>query len=135
MTDHPVLVTPKTTLKEAAAKMRDIDCGILPIGTEDKLKGIITDRDIVTRAVAKGKDISKELVKDYMTEEVFSCNEHDTLEDAADKMRIHRVSRLVVKNKAGKVVGILSFGGILRKDADAGEVANIVKHATHMRAI
>ena len=134
MTENPVLINPDMTLKEAAAKMRDIDCGILPVGTEDKLKGIITDRDIVIRAVSRGKDIAREQVKDYMTADVYACNEHDTLEDAADKMRVHKVSRLVVKNKAGKVTGILSFGGILRRNADAAEVANVVKHATGTRA-
>ncbi len=131
MTEHPTLIKPHMTLKEAAAKMRDVDCGVLPVGTEDRLQGMITDRDITVRAVAKGKDPEKERVGDYMTEHVYACNEEDTLEDAADKMRTHKVSRLVVKNKADKVTGILSFGGILRKEANADEVANVVKHATH----
>lgn len=131
MTEHPVLIKPGATLYEAARKMKNVDCGVLPVGTEDKLEGIITDRDIVIRAVSQGKDVKKEQVKDYMTKTVYACNEEDYLEDAADKMHDHAVSRLVVKNKQGKVTGILSFGGILRKNADADEVANVVKHATH----
>ena len=134
MTVNPVLINPNTTLKEAAEKMRDLDCGVLPVGTEDKLKGIITDRDIITRAVSRGKDISKEQVKDYMTAKVHACNEHDTLEEASDKMRAHKVSRLVVNNKAGRMTGILSFGAILRSNADAREVASIVRHAVRIRA-
>lgn len=134
MTSDPVLITPDASLKDAAAKMENVDCGVLPVGTKDRLDGIITDRDIVIRAIAKGKDPAKEKVRDYMTGKVYACNEEDYLEDAADKMREHKVSRLVVKNKQGKVTGILSFGGILRKNADADEVANVVKHATHRAA-
>lgn len=128
MTSDIVLIAPSTTLKEAAVRMREIDCGVLPVGSADHLEGIITDRDIVIRAISKGKDIMTEKVKDYMTTPVFSCNEDDVLEDAAAKMRNHKVSRLVVKNSKGTVKGILSFGGILRKQADAEEIANIVKH-------
>ena len=134
MTSDPVLITPDASLKEAAAKMEKVDCGVLPVGTKDKVEGIITDRDIVIRAIARGKDPAREKVKDYMTKAVYACNEEDYLEDAADKMRDHKISRLVVKNKQGKVTGILSFGGILRKNADADEVANVVKHATRKAA-
>ncbi len=129
MTENPVLIRPDATLEDAAKNMRDIDCGVLPVGTEDKLKGMITDRDIVIRAVAKGKDISKEKVADYMTKDVYGCHENDTLEQATDEMRKHRVNRLIVKDKADNVTGILSFGSILWKGVDADEVTNIVTHA------
>ena len=134
MTSEAVLIAPAATLKEAAVKMKAVDCGVLPVGTPDDVQGIITDRDIVIRAVSKGKDITKEKVKDYMTTQVFGCNENDTLEDAAAKMRTHKVSRLVVKNSKGTVKGILSFGGLLRKQADAEEISNIVKHTVGTRA-
>lgn len=129
MAEHPAMISPESTLQEAAKKMQEVDCGILPVGTQDKLEGIITDRDIVIRAIAKGKNPAVEKVKNYMTDKVYACNEDDYLEDAADKMRQHKVSRLVVRNQQGKMTGILSFGGILRKNADAEEVANVVKHA------
>lgn len=131
MTEDPVFVSMDDTLQKAAEKMEKNDCGFLPVGTKDNVEGVITDRDIVTRAIAKGKDPSKEKVKDYKTDLAYACNENDYLEDAADKMHDHKVSRLLVRNGQGKVVGILSFGGILRKNADADEVANVVKHATH----
>ena len=129
MTPNPVLISPSSTLQQAAKKMESVNCGALPVGTENKLKGIITDRDIVIRAIAKGKDPSKEKVSDYMTDVVYACNENDTLEDATEKMHQHKVSRLVVRNKEGKVTGILSFGGVLRTDASSKEVASVVKHA------
>ena len=133
MTVHPVLINPNTSLEDAAAKMAEIDCGVLPIGTENIVEGIITDRDIVIRAISKGKNPAIEQVCDYMTDKVFACNEDDTLEKAADIMHEHDVSRLIVKNKAGKVTGILSFGCIIHKASNAAEVANAVEHATRAR--
>jgi len=130
MTPDPVLIEPSATLQEAAKKMKRINCGVLPVGTPKKLEGIITDRDIVTRAVSAGKDPAHEKVKTYMTSQVFACNEEDTLHDAAEKMKMHKVSRLVVKNHEGQVTGILSFGGILRQTATDIDVAGIVTRAT-----
>ena len=130
MTKNPIIISPDATLRYAAETMKDIDCGFLPIGSKDKLKGIITDRDIITRGIATGADPELDTVQDYMTFDAFGCNEEDFLEDAADKMRQHKVGRLIVKNDRGDVTGILSFGGILRKNADAQEVANVVKRAT-----
>ena len=134
MSEYPILVDADTTLQDAAQTMKDIDCGILPVGSKSKLDGIITDRDIVIRAISEGKDPAMEKVGDYMTGQVYGCSEDDFLEDAADKMRDHKVSRLVVRDHKAQVSGILSFGGILRKNADAEEVANVVKHAIHKAA-
>lgn len=134
MKKNPVLISPHSTLQDAAKKMRDIECGILPVGSEDNLEGVITDRDIVTRAVSRGKNIAKELVKDYMTPEIFSCHEAETLEKAVDKMRTHKVNRILVRDTSGKLTGILSLGGILKKNKDNAEVANVVKHALGTQA-
>lgn len=130
MTENPVFIAPDATLAEAAQKMREIDCGILPVGSAGHVKGVITDRDIVVRAVAENAAPAAEKLSAFMTKAVYACSEMDYLEDAAEKMRMHNVSRLLVKNKAGIVTGILSFGSILRRDADSQEVAGIVKHAT-----
>jgi CBS domain-containing protein len=129
MTPHPEMISPAATLQQAAKRMKSVKCGALPVGTENKLKGIITDRDIVIRALAEGKNPAVEKVSDYMSAPVFACNEKDTLEDAAEKMHQHKVSRLVVRNHDGKVTGILSFGSVLRYDADPKEIAGTVKHA------
>lgn len=134
MTPHPVLISPESTLQQAAQKMEEINCGVLPVGTEDNVEGIITDRDIVIRAIARGENPKKEKVGDYMTEKAYSCKENDTLQQAADLMRKHQVSRLIVKDANGKVSGILSFGCILRKDGNAGEIADVIQHATGRKA-
>lgn len=129
MTPNPTLISKDTTIKEAASKMEKINCGILPVGEKGDIEGIITDRDIVIRAVSKGKDTSNEQVGSCMTSRVFFCNENDTLQEAADKMHKNQVSRLVVKDASDKVSGILSFGCILRKEATSEEIADVVARA------
>lgn len=135
MTENPVFIDMDSTLEEAAGKMQFIDCGALPVVYNKKLKGIITDRDIVIRAVSKGVKPNKARVADYMTPHLYACNEEDTLKDAIEKMVTHRVTRLVVLNHAGDVTGIISFGGLLRKDATPNDVVHIVERAqTHIAA-
>ncbi|MDP9196613.1 MAG: CBS domain-containing protein [Pseudomonadota bacterium] len=123
------LVSPDATLQEAARQMKEVECGFLPVGRDDAPEGIITDRDIVIRAVAAGKDPTREKVRDYMTGNVCACSETDTLEDAAGMMNQNSISRLVVKNDSGKVCGVLTFGRIIRSDTDRQEVGGIVEKA------
>ena len=127
MVKHPVLIAPQATLKEAAVKMRDVDCGVLPVGTKSDLKGIITDRDIVIRAVSGGKDPAKETVEHYMTTQAYFCREDDTLKEAAEIMKRGEVTRLLVKDPSGRVSGIISFGSILRNDVSAEDIAAVVE--------
>lgn len=128
MTPNPLLVNPDATLDEAAKKMETINCGALPVGTEIKVTGMITDRDIVVRGLAHGKNPSVEKVSSCMTEEVYDCVENDSIESAVTTMHKYKVSRLVVKDKEGKVTGILSLGGLLRNEADPKEIAEIIRH-------
>jgi CBS domain-containing protein len=123
-------ISPDATLQEAAMKMKEINCGFLPVGTADQPEGIITDRDIVIRAIAGGHNPSTESVRDYMTANVCSVEETETIEDAANKMHENRISRLVVKDADGKLCGVLTFGRIIREDKDSNETNNIVNLAT-----
>ena len=129
-----IVISPDTTLKDAAEKMATIKCGVLPVGTLDKLEGVITDRDIVIRAVAKGRDTSREVVRDYMTPEVHSCKEDDTTSHAADRMRETGVSRIVVEDKEGKPIGILTFGSIIRKSGSMQELTTVIECAVGRKA-
>ena len=131
---NPEIISPESTLKEAAQKMAKIGCGALPVAIKDTPMGMITDRDIVIRALAKGKDISSEKVRDHMTSDVFFCEAGDTLEDAAAQMHENHVSRLVVIDSGGRITGMLSFGSILRKHSDMDEISNIVGCATGKKA-
>jgi CBS domain-containing protein len=130
MAPHPILISPEDTLEQAAKKMESIDCGALPVGTEDNLSGMITDRDIVVRGLARGKNPALEKVSTCMTQGIHTCNESDSLEEAAETMHKHKVSRLVVKDKDGKVTGILSFGTLFRNEADPKEISQIIKHCS-----
>lgn len=129
----PEIITPMTSLKEAAWKMKNNDCGFLPVCSKGEVIGVITDRDIVIRAVSQGFDPEKVRVEEFMTFDVFGCNEEDYLEDAIDKMHEHRISRLVVRNKGGDITGVISFGGILRKRAQTSEVAEIIKRVANVQ--
>jgi len=124
------LISPDATLEEAARKMKECGCGFLPVGAEDSPEGIITDRDIVIRAVAEGKNPSKATVRECMTQEVCACKETDTLEDAARMMSENNVSRLVVKNDGETICGVLTFGRMIRSNGNAQETSAVVEKAT-----
>mgnify|MGYP005713530475 CR=1 FL=1 len=131
MTKNPVFIRPDDSIVEAAKKMEKIDCGILPVGNDaDHCVGMITDRDIVLRALAKNKEAKSTKVKDVMTKAVYACHEDDLLEHAAELMREHKVNRLLVKNKKEKITGIVTFGCMLWKTPSATEVGHILDHAS-----
>lgn len=133
MRSDPVAIAPECTLQEAAQKMAEIDCGILPVVTNGRIDGIITDRDIVIRAVAQGCDV-REPVRDHMTQGAVFCRDTDTLEQVGQQMHEHNVNRLLVKNASGEVCGILTFGCIMRKDRNTEEVGKVVDVATGKKA-
>ena len=119
MWSKPPIVSPDTTLLEAASKMTKVNAGVLPVGRDGEVEGIITDRDIVTRAVSEGKVPAQARVSDFMTSNIYSCKETDTIKAAAEIMKKKKVSRLAVMNGQNKFSGILSFGHIFRDDANA----------------
>lgn len=101
-------------LRDAAKKMRDLDIGMLPVEKDGNVVGILTDRDITIRATATGSDPNTTPVSDVMSKEIFSCGEDDKLEQAAHIMEEHQIRRLMVKNKSGKFVGVLSLADLAR---------------------
>ena len=104
---------PTATLLESAQKMRDLNVGPLPVcGDDDRLAGIITDRDIAVRAVAEGRDPKTTLVRDVMTPGIIHCYEDEDVSDAAHLMEQNQVRRLVVLNRNKRMVGILSLGDL-----------------------
>lgn len=130
MTKEPSFVSPNDTINQAAQKMKKIECGVLPVGEDkDHCIGMITDRDIVLRVIAKGLDPKQAKVKDAMTKEVRYCAEEDSLDKAAELMREHKVNRLLVINKSDQVTGIITFGAMLWKTENASEVGHMLDHA------
>ena len=129
MTRDPVVTPPDTTLREAAKVMRDLDSGVLPVGEDDRLLGILTDRDITVRATAEGKYPNSTPVREVMSSEVVSCFEDDDEHDAAAKMQEHQLRRLVVLDRNERLVGIVSMGDLavyMTDDRLAGEVTEAV---------
>jgi len=123
MTREVETVTPDTTLQEAAKLMARVDAGALPILENDRLSGIITDRDIAVRAVGEGRDPATTKVRDIMSAQVRHVAEDDNVEEVADLMAELQVRRLPVVNRERRVVGIVSLGDIARekKPRTAGE--------------
>ncbi len=115
MTPEVDLINPSTTLIEAARLMRDDDVGALPIGSNDRLVGMLTDRDLVIRGLAQGKDGQTATASEVMSEGILYCFDDQEVEDAATVMRDHQVRRLAVVNRDKRLVGMVSLGDISTK--------------------
>ena len=109
-------VEPGTPLLELARLMRDHNIGAIPIGENDRLVGMVTDRDIVCRGLALGLDLGKATARDVMSKGVFYCKDTQDVADAAHTMEQNKVRRLPVINDDKRLVGILSVGDISRTD-------------------
>ena len=112
MTKDVEIGNPNMSLQEAAQKMRDGDFGLLPIGENDRLVGMITDRDIAVRAVAEGKDPKQVSVGEIMSKNVLYCYEDQTLDEVAKNLGENQVRRLPVLSRQKRLVGILSLGDL-----------------------
>ena len=115
------VVTPDTTLRQAAAIMKESDTGIVPVGEHDKLVGMITDRDIAVRGLAEGKGPDTR-VREVMTAEVKYCFEDADTAQVAESMAQQQVRRLPVVNRDKRLVGIVSLGDLAIEDR--GEAAH-----------
>jgi CBS domain-containing protein len=118
------VASPKQSIRDAARIMAKIDAGVLPVGDNDRLVGVITDRDIAIRAVAEGKAPTTK-VGDVMSHEVLYCFEDQDLEDIAQNMAEMKVRRMPVVNRDKRLVGIISLGDLARRE-DASTTGHTV---------
>jgi CBS domain-containing protein len=116
MTPDVRLANPNQTIRDAATVMAEADVGSLPVGENDRLIGMITDRDIVLRAVAQGRD-TQTLVRDVMTDKIQYCFEDDNVDRVAKNMADLGVRRLPVLNRDKRLVGIVALSNV----AQAGD--------------
>jgi CBS domain-containing protein len=124
MTQPVDTIDPSTTSREAARRMRDENIGALPVRENGELIGMVTDRDIVARAVAENSLPSNTAVSAVMSQGIYYCFEDDSLEEAARIMAEHQVRRLPVLNRAQQLVGIIAIADIARSgDKEAEEEA------------
>lgn len=129
MTQNAKCIGPDATIQEAAQQMRDLDVGPIPVcGDNDRLIGMLTDRDIAIRAVADGLDPSTTPVRDVMTPDVIFAFEDDDVREAADMMGEHQVRRLLVLSHDKRLVGIVSLGDLAIRTHDDQMCGDALEH-------
>lgn len=107
------IARPEQTIQEAASVMADIDAGIVPVGDHDRLVGMLTDRDIAIRAVARGKG-PQATVGEVMSAEVKYCYEDDDADEVCRNLADQKIRRIPVVDRDKRLVGILSLGDLAR---------------------
>lgn len=125
MTPSAEIVQPQTSVKDAAARMKDLGVGVMPVGDNDRLVGMLTDRDIAVRTVAEGQDPEKVEVGDIMTPDITYCFEDQDLTEAGELMKKDKVRRLVVLNSDKRMVGMCTLGD-LAVHGDRGAAADVL---------
>jgi CBS domain-containing protein len=126
MTRSVTTATREMSLREVAALMRDGDMGSIPVVENGKLVGIVTDRDIVVRAVADGRSADVP-IGDVMTTEVFSARENDFVFEAIRLMGNKQVRRVPIINDAGELVGIIAMADVALETEDELEIAETLE--------
>ena len=134
MTTEPTTVEPKATLGEAATLMKQNDCGSIPVVEGGRLVGIVTDRDIVVRGVATGKDPKTQRVSEVMSADPVTIGPENDVGDAEKKMSDRQIRRLPVV-EGGKLVGIIVTAQIARagNERKVGETLKEISEPTSGR--
>jgi CBS domain-containing protein len=124
MTSNPRSIEPSTMVADAAKLMKAEDVGSLPIVEGDQLVGMVTDRDIVIRAVAEGKDPQSATVGEIASRDLVTVDPEQDLDEALRLMAQHQVRRLPVAEEDGRLVGILAQADVAREgnDRQTGQV-------------
>jgi CBS domain-containing protein len=118
MTSGARCISPDASLTKAASLMRELNVGSLPVCENDRLAGMITDRDIAIRAVAEARDLPGTPVRAIMSPEVVYAFEDQDVEDAARVMEMNQIRRLPILNRDKRLVGILALGDIATEAGD-----------------
>ncbi len=112
MTRTVETIEPDTTLQEAARRMEASDVGPMPVVEGGRVVGMLTDRDVITRAVGGGRDPQSTRVRDIMTSDVISCSEDTDVKEAAGLMQENQLKRLVVLGPNQQLAGIVSLADL-----------------------
>jgi CBS domain-containing protein len=115
MTREVRVANPTQTIRDVAKMMAEIDAGAVPVGENDRLVGMITDRDIAIRAVAQGKGPDTP-VREVMSQDIKYCYDDEDLEHVAENMGDLQIRRLPVVNREKRLVGIVALGDIARHE-------------------
>jgi CBS domain-containing protein len=133
MTPGARCVGPEETLVEAARVMRDLDVGALPVWADDRVRGMVTDRDITVRAIAESLDPSETSVGMVMSPEISWIYDDQDVEDAAHVMEVRQIRRLPVLDRTKRLVGMISLGDLAsRTDPElAGGALREISEPSH----
>jgi CBS domain-containing protein len=134
MTEAVSFVDPNTQIPQVARKMRDEDIGALPVVENDRLVGMVTDRDVVVRIVAAGEDVRTSIAREAMSPKILYCFDDQTVEEVLENMGQNQVRRLPVVNRDKRLVGVVSLGDLskaAKKKAKAGEALEEISQPTH----
>ncbi|KYG63449.1 inosine-5-monophosphate dehydrogenase [Bdellovibrio bacteriovorus] len=131
MTPKAKVINFEHSVFEAAQIMLQEDCGSVPVEKDDKMIGMITDRDITIRVVAQGKDPRRTKVEEVMSEGINYCFEEDSIEEVNEKMSRHQHRRLPVVNKDKRLVGMVSLGDVANRAKDARLSHEILSNVSH----
>jgi len=127
MTPDVECVSPDDTLQDAAAKMKSLDVGPLPVCERNRVVGILTDRDITVRAVSEGLDPKSTRVGRVMSRVVIYCFEDEDVEDAARLMQERQVRRILVLNHDQQLSGIVSLGDLAMEAEDPHRIGRVLQ--------
>jgi CBS domain-containing protein len=132
MTPHVELISADAPLNDAAERMKALDVGVLPVNSEEGIVGIITDRDIVVRALAERRDPTQTSVSQVMTDKALSMRQDTPVKDAVASMEQQQVRRLLVVDDADQLVGLVSLGDLAVRAGEqvGGEVLQKVSDPT-----
>ena len=126
MTADPCAIDADKPVAYAAKMMKDEDVGLAPIVEGDKLIGTVTDRDIVTRVVALGKDPESTTVREVASRDIVTVNPQQGLDDALNLMAQHQVRRLPVVEDNGRLLGVVSQADVAQQ-TDASATGRVVE--------
>jgi CBS domain-containing protein len=127
MTPDAVAALPETTLMAAAEMMRLLNVGSLPVIEDERIVGIVTDRDIVVRGLALGFNPRTATVADVMTRNVQTCSVDDDVEEVARQMRDLQVRRLLVVDEHERLLGIVSLGDLAMEMEDQALAGRVLE--------
>jgi CBS domain-containing protein len=130
MTPGVEVITPEATLQQAAAKMRRLNIGPLPVCDGDQLLGMLTDRDITVRAVAEGCDPTTTTVREAMTPDLAYCFEDQPIEDAVQMMERYQIRRLPILSRGKRLVGMVSLGDLAVSSGNETQVGATLKQVS-----
>lgn len=124
MTSGAKWIAPTASIADAAKMMRELDIGSVPVEQEDRVAGMLTDRDITCRVIAQGRDPKATKVADVMSKNIISCTDAETIENAAKLMEKNQIRRLPVLDAQRKLVGMVTVGDIAERSTRtlAGDV-------------